>query len=68
MTTIKELVDDFESKLHLIPESRLDKIREKLIKVGLNNEQVEFFSELCDDLESAGYNRGYSKALERVHV
>ena len=63
MVSIKELVDDLESKLNLLPDCRLNKIKEELIKAGLNNEQVEFFAMLCDDLEHAGYNRGYKTAL-----
>ena len=63
MTNIKDLVNDFETKLELISDVRLNKIKEELIKAGLNNEQVEFFAMLCDDLEHAGYNRGYKTAL-----
>ena len=64
MFTIKDLVDDFESKIGLIQDCRVDRIKKELIKAGLNNEQAEFFAMLCDDLESAGFNRGYQTALE----
>lgn len=61
--SIKELTEDFESKLHLTEGARLKAIREELIEAGLSSTQADFFAMLCDDLESAGFRRGYNAAL-----
>lgn len=50
--------------MHLTEGARLKAIREELIEAGLSPIKADFFAMLCDDLESAGYRRGYDTALD----